>query len=183
MPPLSAARTSGHDSPTGLSPIQASDTGSFRSVASIPADEVRTVIGNAWDALRRKSKEQLEACYFPTASVLVADARRSELARLMIARRDREFFGPSTSIHADLSSIDVQMAGSQAAFACYTFKFELVRQLPNGKCHEQTVPFLRATAVVRRDENGALKILHEHQSAVEFAEMKEIVSEETVAAR
>ena len=164
-------------------PFQVSDTGSFPASNPIPPDDIRAVIRGCWEALRNKSKDQLEAYYFPTAILFAIDSRRSEPARLFMMRRAREFFSPASSASAELGPIDVQTAGAVAAVASYTFQFQLVRQLPSGKYQEQHVPLCRATTVFRRDETGGLRILHEHQSAIEVAPTKEVGARESVLSR
>jgi ketosteroid isomerase-like protein len=171
--------------------LRASDTGSFSPVSSIAAaaaspilaDEVRAAVHRCWQALGNKSKDQVEALYFPTAVFFAVDSRRSESARLAIVRRAREFFGATSSVSADLSAIEVQMAGTFAAIASYTFRFHLVKRLANGKHSETDVPFCRATAVFRRDETGALRIFHEHQSTIEVGSAKELPDREHAVAR
>jgi ketosteroid isomerase-like protein len=174
---------SGQNSGALSVPFQVSDTGSFPAANPIPPDEVRAAIRGCWDALHRKSKDQLEAFYFPTAVLFNLDSRRSEPARLFMMRRAREFFSPAGSASAKIGQIDVQNAGAVVAVASYTFQFQLVRQLPNGKYLEQHVPNCRATTVFRRDEAGALRILHEHQSAIEVGASKELGVREPVASR
>lgn len=164
-------------------PFRLSDTGCFPAANFIEPDEVRAAVHNCWQALNSKSKERVEAFYFPTAILFSADARRSELARLAIARRAREFFGRASSISADLGSIEVQIAGAAGAIASYTFHLRIIRQLADGKCQEQSLPYCRATAVFRRDEAGTARILHEHQSAAELGSVKEIPLRETALAK
>jgi ketosteroid isomerase-like protein len=174
IPREAATQPSGQKSVSAPAPIRVTDTGAFSAGDPILADEVRAAVQRCWEALRSKSKDQLEEFYFPTAIFFAADGRRSEPARLAIVRRAREFFGAGSSVSADLSSIDVQTNGNVAAIASYTFHFHMVRQLANGKRHERDVPFCRATAVFRRDETGALRIFHEHQSAVAVGASKEL---------
>jgi ketosteroid isomerase-like protein len=168
---------------TANAPFRISDTGCFQAANFLEPDEVRAAVHNCWQAISSKSKERVEEFYFPTAILFAADARRSELARLAIARRAREFFGSASSMSADIGTIDVQMAGAAGAIASYTFRLRIVRQLANGKCHEQSIPFCRSTTVFRRDDAGAARILHEHQSAAEVGSTKEVPVREPAMAR
>jgi ketosteroid isomerase-like protein len=177
---LHAPGAAGQNSVALAAPFQVSDTGSFPAANPIAPEEVRATIRGCWEALRSKSKDRLDAFYLPTALLFNVDSRRSEPARLFMMRRDREFFSPASSASAEIGAIDVQSAGAVAAVASYTFQFQLVRQLPNGKYLEQHVPHCRATTVLRRDETGALRILHEHQSAIEVATSKEVGARESV---
>lgn len=182
--PLPTAKAPGSKAPaTANAPFRVSDTGCFEAVNFIEPEEVRAAVHNCWHAISSKSKEHVEAFYFPTAILFSADARRSELARLAVARRAREFFGSGASMSADVGTIDVQMSGVAGAIASYTFRLRIVRQPANGKPHEQYLPYCRATTVFRRDEAGAVRILHEHQSAAELGTTKEIPVRHPVLAR
>jgi ketosteroid isomerase-like protein len=182
--PLPAPATHAGKKPAAAAPpLTISETGSFPESKPILADEVRAAVHNCWDAMRAKSKDRFAAVYFPTAIFFAADARRSEPARLVIVRRTREFFGAASSVKVDLSPIDVQIAGSVGAIASYTFHFHMVRQLANGKCHEKDVPFCRATALFQRDETGALRIFHEHQSSIDVGVSKELPVRESALAK
>lgn len=182
--PLPALKVSaGTKSTAPDAPFRVSDTGIFAAVDPIAPEEVRAAVHGCWQAMREKSKERVEVFYFPTALFFTADARRSDMARLAIARRAREFFGDASSVSATLGTIDVQMAGSAAAIASYTFQLQMVKQAANGKRYEQHLPFCRATTVFRRDEAGALRILHEHQSSIEVARSKEAPAREPVLAK
>lgn len=143
------------------------DSGAIPAANLVLPDEVRRKIHNCWQAMENKSKELAESFYFPTAILFAIDARRSELARVAINRRVREFFGPGFSMKAHLDLINVQMTGNSAAIGSYTFQLQIARRLANGDRREQYVPFCRATAVFQREENGEMRILHEHQSAAE----------------
>jgi ketosteroid isomerase-like protein len=181
--PMPAPATSTGQTSGAHASLRVSDTGMFPAAKPILADEIRSAVQRCWQALSAKSKDQVEAFYFPTAIFFAVDARRSEPARLTIVRRAREFFSPTSSVRADLSPIDVQVAGAAGAVASYTFELHVVRQLPNGKRYESITPFCRATTVFRRDEAGILRIFHEHQSAIEVGSSRELPDREPSLAR
>jgi hypothetical protein len=112
-------------------------------------DEVRAVVQKFWDFFIEKSKSQFDELYFPSATVFAADARRGEPARLMLVRRARELFGPSSAVGAKLGSIDVQILRDDLAVASYAFHFNVTRSFPNGKRVRVDMPFGRATQVFR----------------------------------
>jgi hypothetical protein len=134
---------------------------------TLSPDQVRRAVQDLWDAFSRQSKSRFQELYSPTAPCFAADGRRSEPARLMWVRREREFFGPKSAVGAKLGQISVQILGPNLASACYPLHFSMVRVLANGSRVEIEVPFCRATQVFERGMNGKLLILHEHLSSAE----------------
>jgi len=144
---------------------------------SISVDQVRSEVFKFWSAFEGKTRSSFEEQYSPTAGVFAVDGRRSEPARLMWVRRDREFFGPQSSVRARLGTITVQLLGANLAVAAYPLQFSVVRTLPNGKRVGVDVPFCRATQVFQIDEKGKLLIIHEHLSSAEPVAPKELPSQ------
>jgi ketosteroid isomerase-like protein len=138
------------------------------------ADEVRAVVQKFWEFFIRKSKNQFDEQYSPSATVFAADARRGESARLMLVRRARELFGAGSAVGAKLDAIDVQILRDDLAVASYAFHFNVTRSLPNGKRVSVDVPFGRATQVFQRDAGGTLRIIHEHMSSAAPVSPKEL---------
>jgi len=63
-------------------------------------DEIRAEVKKFWDFFSCKSETQFAEMYIPSATIFAADARRMELARLMLVRRARELFGAASSVGA-----------------------------------------------------------------------------------
>jgi ketosteroid isomerase-like protein len=147
----------------------------------ITAERVRRAVQDFWDAFTHQEKNRFQELYSPTAVCYAADGRRSEPARLMWVRREREFFGPKSSVGAKVGAVSVQILGANVASASYGFHFSIVRILPNGNRAEIEVPYGRATQVFEREPDGRLLIIHEHLSSAEPVTPKEI--REPVAAR
>jgi hypothetical protein len=143
-------------------------------MTAISAEEIRREIEEFWDAFTRQSKSRFQELYSPTASCFAVDGRRCEPARLMWVRREREFFGPRSSVRAMLGEVRVQVLAPRLAVASYAFHFSIVRILANGARVEVDVPYCRATQVVQRQENGALRIIHEHLSSAEPVTPKQL---------
>jgi len=141
---------------------------------NISPDEIRAEVRKFWDFFSRKSKAQFAEMYLPSATVFAVDARRMELARLMLVRRERELFGPASSVNAKFGPIDVQLLGTDLAVASYPFHLSITRALPGGKSYQAEVPSGRATQVFQRNEKGVLRILHEHTSSAEPVTVKEL---------
>src|SRR5215471_15170994 len=134
---------------------------------AIAPDQVRAEVRTFWNLFCTKDKTRFDQLYSPTATVFAADARRSESARLMLVRRERELFGPMSLVKAQLGDIAVQQLTPHLAVASYALQFSVTRTLPNGSRVQVEVPFTRVTQVFQRGEKGALTIIHEHMSSAE----------------
>jgi ketosteroid isomerase-like protein len=143
-------------------------------MTNISSDDVRAEVKKFWEFLSRKLKSQFAEMYLSSATVFAADARRMELARLMLVRRERELLGPASSVAAKLGLIDVQPLGADLAIASYPFHLSITRTRANGKRYQSEVPSGRATQVFQRDEKGVLRIIHEHMSSAEPVSTKEL---------
>ena len=158
----------GTKAPSSLATLETND---------ITADEIRALVQKFWNLFASKSQREFEELYSPTATVFAADARRSETASLMLVRRARELFGPTSGVGAKLTTIDVQVLRSDLAVASYAFYFSVTRNLPNGKRVRVEVPFGRATQVFHRNERGVLRIIHEHMSSAEPVSPQELTAD------
>jgi hypothetical protein len=107
---------------------------------NISPEEIRAEVRKLWDFFCRKSKIQFAEMYLPSATVFAVDSRRMDLARLMLVRREREFFGPASSVAVKLGLIDVQQLGSDLAVASYPFHLSITRELPGGRRYHAEVP-------------------------------------------
>src|SRR5580700_1223238 len=136
-------------------------------MSKISSDDVRAEVKKFWDFLSRKLKSQFAEMYLSSATVFAADARRMELARLMLVRRERELLGPASSVAAKLGPIDVQFLGADLAVASYPVHLSITRVLPGGRIYQSEVPSGRVTQVFQRSLEGIPRILHEHMSSAE----------------
>jgi ketosteroid isomerase-like protein len=139
--------------------------------------QIKDEIKKFWDTFTSKSKSGFQDLYSPTATVFSVDGRRSEPGRLMWVRREREFFGPKSSVGAKVGETVVQMLGPRLAVASYSFHFSVIRALPNGGRVQVELPFGRATQVFQQEEHGAWRIIHEHLSSAEAVTPKELPAE------
>jgi ketosteroid isomerase-like protein len=144
---------------------------------NITPEQVRRATQQFWDAFTQQAKDRFQELYSPTATCFAADGRRSEPARLMWVRREREFFGPRSSVGVRLGAVSVQILGPKLAVACYPFHFSIIRVLPNGSRVEVEVPFGRATQVFELDDNGRVLIIHEHLSSAEPISSNQLASD------
>jgi ketosteroid isomerase-like protein len=151
--------------------------GMGKAMEAVSAEQIRQEVQKFWDAFTSRSKSRFEELYSPTASCFAADGRRAEPARLMWVRREREFFGPKSSVGARLGMISVQLLGPNMAVASYGFQFSMIRMLANGSRVQIEVPFSRATQVFQRGDDGRILIIHEHLSSAEAVTPRELPAE------
>src|SRR6516164_343624 len=135
------------------------------TMEAVTPQQIRDCIREFWEAFTKQSQNKFQELYSPTATCFAADGRRSEPGRLMWVRREREFFGPRSSVGAKVGVIVVQVLTPSLAVASYPFHFSIVRILPNGNRAESDVPFGRVTQVFQREASGNLVIIHEHMSS------------------
>ena|SRR5260221_14511656 len=132
---------------------------------TISPEEVRTVVRRFWTIFGGKAKDKFEEMYFPGATVFSSTAPRTEPGRLMVARRMRKFFDLPISFNTNLDTIEVQIVGDRTAIATYVYIFQATEKNRDGSRTRRTTPFARATQVFQRDEDGTLRIIHEHLSS------------------
>ena len=149
------------------------------TMEAVTPQQVRDCIREFWEAFTKQSQNKFQELYSPTATCFAIDGRRGEPARLMWVRREREFFGPRSSVGAKVGMVNVQVLAPALAVASYPFHFSIIRVLPNGSRVEVDVPYGRATHVFRRDQDGKLVIIHEHLSSAEPAAPKELPKDDS----
>ena len=131
----------------------------------LTADEVRAEVSRYWIAFSSKSRETLEEFFAHESVVFPTSATRAEPGRLTAARRDREYFGPRTTVKVSTGFIDVMLIGADAAVATYTFQLSATN-VANGALSggNEEIKFGRATQIFATDPEGRLRIVHEHLS-------------------
>ncbi len=133
------------------------------SATAILPEDVRQAVGAFWSAFAQKAS--LEEFYCLEASVFGSMASRVEMGRLAALRRKREYFHPETVIDIRITSpVDVVVRG-EVAVATYSYEFHTrgARIGPNRTADED-ITNGRVTHVLAREEDGKLRILHEHVS-------------------
>lgn len=124
---------------------------------------VRSEVDRFWNAFSNKNVEVLQEFYAHESVGFGSASTRSEPGRLAATRRQREYFGSSTPIKAQVGNVEIILINEHAAVAAYTFEFQATRTLPSGKSEEH-VRNGRATHVFAFDADGNLRIFHEHLS-------------------
>ena len=138
--------------------------------SKVTVDEVQAVIHRLWRVMKDKTPGVLQNLYTYDATLFNEFAQRMEPGRVSAARREREYFTqPKTSFHGEITSpIDVMIVADNVAVASYTFRWRATGMIDrlSDKEFDKTVRNGRATEVLLRDEDGNLRILHEHQSDI-----------------
>jgi ketosteroid isomerase-like protein len=131
----------------------------------LTAEDVRTEVNRYWGTLTAKARDILEDFYAHESSVFPTTSTRSEPGRLTAARRDREYFGPRTTMKVSTGVVEVTLLSDSAAVASYTFQMSATNvanaTVPGGN---EEVKYGRATQVFVIDTDGHLRIIHEHLS-------------------
>jgi ketosteroid isomerase-like protein len=131
----------------------------------ISLEEVRAEVSRFWNVFSSKSRDKFNEMYFPSATVFSSTGPHVEPGRLMVARRLRQFFGPTMSLRAEIGEIGVQVLGTNVAIATYIYRFRSTTVESDGTQVNRETPYGRATQIFQRDENGVLRIVHEHMSS------------------
>lgn len=130
--------------------------------------EVEDAVRLYWNVLASKLTAALQDFYLDTASIFATVSKRLEPARLVTARRSREYMGSSSRMSYELGAINVDLLAHDSAVAVYTARWKADQiskpSARGGKTAEENLTHLRVTHVFLRLENGSLKIVHEHLS-------------------
>jgi ketosteroid isomerase-like protein len=133
------------------------------TLKTLNPEMVKAEVERFWDILRSKRGEALASLYAPECSVFGSTSRRPEPGRLAAARRSREYCGPKTETRVETGLIDIVMLSPTAAAASYNFQLHASKVAHEGREEEHVVDG-RCSQVFAIDEQGDLKIFHEHMS-------------------
>ena len=154
------------------SPAKESDLakGTNQIMPPLTTREVEAAVQKYWAVSAAKAAEQQQAFYASHAIVFTSSSRRSEPARLVSMQRQREYLAKSTRLRIQVADIQVVPIGANAAVAAYTLEFH-AEQIPVAgsitKRPEEHLSNARVTHVFERNEEGELKIVHEHISVAQ----------------
>ena len=139
-------------------------------MSQVTKTEVEVAVQKYWAVSAAKDAEQQQAFYANHAIVFTSSSKRAELARLVSMQRQREYLAGSTRLRVHVSDIKVLALGTDAAVAAYSLEFH-AEQIPVAgtvmKRPEEHLSNARVTHVFERNENGELKIVHEHISVAQ----------------
>lgn len=132
----------------------------------LTSDVVRGEVARYWNLFAAKSGSMQEEFYAHECSIFPFRSLRSEPARLAAKRREREYYTSTSALKVQVGSIDVVMVNEAVAIATYTFEFHADKVANSGKAPaEYHYRHGRATQVFAYDQEGRLRIFHEHLSA------------------
>jgi ketosteroid isomerase-like protein len=132
---------------------------------NLTPDLVKSEIQRYWNAFTSKSADALAEFFAHESTVFGSTATRAEPGRLAAARRKREYFGPQSTVRAQIGPIDVVMLGTEAAVATYNLDFHASKVAGAlGATVEEHIEHARVTQVFAHDPEGHLRIVHEHIS-------------------
>jgi ketosteroid isomerase-like protein len=136
-------------------------------MSSLTAKEVEEAVQKYWSISAAKDAEEQQASYAGHALVFTSSSKRVEPARLVSMQRQREYLAKSTKLRIQVAGVQVILLGTDAAVAAYTLEFH-AEQIPLAgtitKRPQEHLSNARVTHVFERNENGELKIAHEHIS-------------------
>ncbi len=128
------------------------------------AEQIRTEIDRFWHRFTSKDERAVEEFYAHESSVFGSTATRPEPGRLAATRRRREYFGPESTVNVSLGPVEVMILG-EVAVASYTFQLHATHLAGAlGKAVNEDIEHGRATQVFVHDQEGRLRIVHEHLS-------------------
>ena len=129
--------------------------------------EVESAVRKYWAVSTAKDAQQQQAFYATRALIFTSSSKKLEMAQLVSMHRQREYLAKETKFQATLSSIDVLPLGMNAAIAAYMLEFHVKNISTTGtvaKLPEEHLTNARMTQVFEKNEDGQLKIVHEHIS-------------------
>lgn len=135
------------------------------TTTSLTPETIRAEVARFWNAFTSKSADILEDLYAHESTCFGSASNRSEPGRLAATRRQREYFAAAASMRSQLGHVDVVMLGETAGVASYTFQFHATKvSAARSKATEEHIANGRATQVFSLDQDGVLRIIHEHFS-------------------
>jgi ketosteroid isomerase-like protein len=130
--------------------------------------EVEAFVHKYWSIFAAKQVRAHDSSFTAESFIFSSSSKRVEPGRLVLLRRQREYMSDSTKVTVQVSNIQIETLGPDAAVAAYNIQFDaekrVVRDAAGTTQGEKHLSNARVTHVVVRDQEGNLKILHEHIS-------------------
>lgn len=130
--------------------------------------EVEEAVRRYWNVAASKLTGELQSFYLDTASIFATMSKRLEPARLVTARRNREYMDSATRMSCELGVINVDLLTRDSAVAAYNASWRADQiakpSARGGRLSAENFTHLRVTHVFQRQDDGSLKIIHEHLS-------------------
>ena len=139
-----------------------------KTTAPVTAAEVEDAVRRYWSVAASKRASELQSFYLDTASIFATMSKRLEPARLVTARRNREYMDSASRMSYELGAINVDLLTRDSAVAAYSARWRADQiakpSAEGGKTSRENFTHLRVTHVFQRQYDGSLKIIHEHLS-------------------
>jgi ketosteroid isomerase-like protein len=137
--------------------------------ARLSQGEIESAVRRFWELFASKRTEQWQSFYADVALVFGTASKRPEPARLVVLRRQREYLSSAARMTIDVSRVEVELLGPDCAVAAYLLRLhaeQIAKLSADGhKDSEEHLDNARVTHVFHRQDDGDLKIVHEHISA------------------
>ncbi|HYL92451.1 MAG TPA: hypothetical protein VEW69_04775 [Alphaproteobacteria bacterium] len=135
--------------------------------SKLTAEQVKTEVRRAWQAISEHDLKTLRCLYGPDAVVFHPSSHRFELGALTVVRFEREYSHPECKVSFQLGEIHVLFLGenAEAAVANYTFELHIKNVVTPAGLIDRHVVQGRATQVFAYASDGKLKIMSEHRSS------------------
>ena len=121
-----------------------------------------------WELFATKKTDRWQDFYADVALIFGTASKRPEPARLVVIRRQREYLASAATMRIEVRNVDVEILGD-CAVAAYLLRLDaeqIAKLSASGhKEHEEHLENARVTHIFYRQEDGSLKIVHEHISA------------------
>lgn len=139
------------------------------SPPALSSAEVEDAVRAFWELFAAKKQEQWQRFYADVATIFATASKRPEPARLVVLRRQREYLSSAAKIRIEVGRIEVEILGPSCAVAAYLMRLhaeQIAKAAAVGhRESEEHLENARVTQVFVRNEEGALRIVHEHISA------------------
>ena len=130
--------------------------------------EIEAAVRAYWKALSAKDAVQQQNFYDDHAAIFATDSNKLERARTVLLRRQREYLSAAARTTVQIGEIDVELISATHAVAAYTIRLDakdLTRtSLAGSRLAEEHLENARVTHLFQRQNDGMLRIIHEHIS-------------------
>jgi ketosteroid isomerase-like protein len=137
--------------------------------SSLTKAEVDSAVRAYWKAVSLKDAVQQQNFYDEHAAIFATDSNRLEPARAVLLRRQREYLNAATKMAVQVGEVEIALVGSRHAIAAYTIRLDakyILRTSPSGSTSaDEHLEHVRITQLFGRQNDGTLRIVHEHVSA------------------
>jgi ketosteroid isomerase-like protein len=130
--------------------------------------EVEFAVRNFWELFVAKKTEQWKGYYAEVALVFGSSSKRPEPSRLAVLRRQREYLASSAKMTIEIGRVEVDLLSRDCGVAAYLMRLDatnIAKQSASGQhVSEEHLEGARVTQIFQRQEDGKLRIVHEHIS-------------------